>query len=354
MDRNIKYKQVCRVGLYGDDDINTTTNSQYSLFPSSIPAITVVSGGSNYVAANTQVVLTSNMNNSSGFSATANISGGAVNTITINNGGSAFVSAPNITILSGVTNTSGLVGGSGYTNGTFNLIITGGGGSGASGTFTVTAGAVASVNIVNAGSLYSTAPTISFANSSGGSGGSVTAVIGSGATAIVSGIYTNGKRMRFGLNNSLNDLKLSVNARCIVEMCNVPSFQNMAGKYVVIRLVTATQDKTCDTKKFLNGNPILLSMATQATIGSTNVLYNCSEFFYNVNVPTNLFSNGYLDLEFEVPSAVANIDFITNKPLNTFFLNLIIVDEDPILTKDLTLAPPIDYKNYNVNMPIHF
>ena len=51
-------------------------------------------------------------------------------------------------------------------------------------------------------------------------------------------------------------------------------------------------------------------------------------------------------------SASANIDFITGKPLSTFFLNLIIVDNDPELTKDLTLAPPIDYKKFNIYMPI--
>ncbi len=43
-------------------------------------------------------------------------------------------------------------------------------------------------------------------------------------------------------------------------------------------------------------------------------------------------------MELECPSATANIDFITNKLLNTFFINLIIVDDDPIVTKDLTLA----------------
>jgi hypothetical protein len=57
-------------------------------------------------------------------------------------------------------------------------------------------------------------------------------------------------------------------------------------------------------------------------------------------------------MEFECPAAVGNVDFLTGKPLTTFFLNLIIVGEDPELTKDLTLAPPIDYKHYNVNMPI--
>ena len=79
-----------------------------------------------------------------------------------------------------------------------------------------------------------------------------------------------------------------------------------------------------------------------------DIIYNASEFFYNINVPTNIFSRGYIDIELECPSATANIDFITNKPLSTFFINLIIVDEDPILTKDLTLAPPIDYNNYNI------
>ena len=168
----------------------------------------------------------------------------------------------------------------------------------------------------------------------------------------VGGNYTNSKRMRFPLNNALNDLKLSQNARCVVETCNIPSITNLAGKYVLLRIVTSTQDKTCDTKKFLNGNPILVSMATQSTVNATNVLYNASEFFYNINVPTNIFSQGYIDMELECPSATANIDFITNKPLSTFFINLIVVDEDPILTKDLTLAPPIDYNNYNINMPI--
>ena len=424
MDRNIKYKQVCRCGLFGDDDVFTSTNSQYNVFPSSIPGITVVAGGSNYTATATQIFLSNN--NNSGFMATANISGGAINTITINNGGSGYVSTPNviissgissttslvggtgyvlantqitltgggggsggvivptissgvitaltistpgsfyittptITISSGITGTTSIVGGSGYTNGVFTLGINGGSGSGCTGTFTISGGALTSISITSPGTGYTSAPTLSFSVAGGtgasatatlGTGASATAVVGLGAVASVNGIYTNGKRMRFALNNALNDLKLSQNARCVVETCNIPSFANMAGKYALIRLVVSTQDKTCDTKKFLNGNPILLSMATQTTIGSTNVLYNASEFFYNVNVPTNLFSNGYLDLEIEIPSAVANIDFLTNKPLSTFFLNLIIVDEDPILTKDLTLAPPIDYKNYNVNMPI--
>ena len=347
MNRNIKYKQVCRIGLFGDDDANTTTNSQYNVFPSSIPAITVVSGGSNYTAAATTILLLND--NNSGFLATPTISSGVITSITINNGGSNYMSTPNVVIASGISSTTNLVGGTGYTNGTYQLGISGDG-SGGVGTYTVTANVVASITITTPG-RYNSAPTLSFPFG-GGTGASATAVIGTNAVANVTGVFTNAKRMRFTLNNGLNDLRLSQNARCVVETCNIPSFQNMAGRYALVRLVVSSQDKTYDTKKNLNGNPILLSMATQATLGSTNVLYNASEFFYNVNVPPNIFSQGYIDIELEIPSATANIDFITNKPLSTFFLNLIVVDEDLELTQDLTLAPPIDYKTYNVNMPI--
>ncbi len=49
---------------------------------------------------------------------------------------------------------------------------------------------------------------------------------------------------------------------------------------------------------------------------------------------------------------IQNIDFITNEPLQIFYISLIIVDEAPELTKDLTLAPPIDCNNCNINMSV--
>ena len=88
MNRNIKYKQVCSIGLFGDDDANTTTNSQYNVFPSSIPAITVINGGSNYTAAATTIFLLND--NNTGFLATPTISGGVITSITINNAGSKY------------------------------------------------------------------------------------------------------------------------------------------------------------------------------------------------------------------------------------------------------------------------
>ena len=95
-------------------------------------------------------------------------------------------------------------------------------------------------------------------------------------------------------------------------------------------------------------------MALSGTVGSNNTLFNASEFFYNINVPANLLSLGYIDLELEVPSQnTTSIDFLTGSPLGfVFFLNLFIIDEDPELTTDTTLAPPIHYKNSHNNIPI--
>ena len=88
MNRNVKYKQVCRIQLFGDDDINTSTNSQYICPPTNIPGITVSSGGSNYVAANTQVNIIGGGGNYATASAT--VSGGAITAITLTNSGFGY------------------------------------------------------------------------------------------------------------------------------------------------------------------------------------------------------------------------------------------------------------------------
>ncbi len=74
------------------------------------------------------------------------------------------------------------MGGSGYTNGTFPLIVSGRGGSGCTGTFNVSSGGVANITILNAGTGYTSAPTLSFTNA-GGTGASATATLGTGASA---------------------------------------------------------------------------------------------------------------------------------------------------------------------------
>jgi hypothetical protein len=163
----------------------------------------------------------------------------------------------------------------------------------------------------------------------------------------------NSIRMRFDLKGVLSDMVLSQNARAIVEMACIPSITNMSGRTVVVRLVTSTQDKCCDTKKFLNGNPILFCIGASSTVNALNILYNATEFFYNINIPPNFLTLGYVDIELECPSQTTTaIDYITSNPLNNLYINLVIVDEDPEITTDTILAPPIDMKHYNVNMPI--
>jgi len=81
----------------------------------------------------------------------------------------------------GVSHITLVAGGAGFPAGTFSLTIAGGGGSGASGTYTVTGGAVTSVNLSAQGTGYTSTPTISFPVPS--SSGQITATVGSGTIA---------------------------------------------------------------------------------------------------------------------------------------------------------------------------
>ncbi len=74
--------------------------------------------------------------------------------------------------------------------------------------------------------------------------------------------------------------------------------------------------------------------------------------FNSFHASSNFLEKGYIEIELECITAGANINYITSGQLLFFFISLIIIDEDPELTSDLTLAPPVDYNNYNINMPI--
>ena len=152
--------------------------------------------------------------------------------------------------------------------------------------------------------------------------------------------YINGKTIRFNLNGAFNDVFLSQNVRCIMEACYMPSITGIAN-YIIVRLGASTNDKALDTKSFNKGFPVIAVFK-----GTDQTILNCSEFFYNLNVPSNFLQNGYIDIQIESPVVTSNIDFFTGSPLNKFFISLIIIDEDDEVTHDETLSNKVDYKNY--------
>jgi hypothetical protein len=162
---------------------------------------------------------------------------------------------------------------------------------------------------------------------------------------------SNSKLMRFTLNNSLNDVKLSQNAKCILEAISIPPLPNLVNSLTYVRLVASSETKTYDTSKGLNGNPIIYSTVVNSASVATNNMYNYNEMFNSFHVSSNFLEKGYIDIELEAISATSSINY-TPALMKFFSLSLIIIDEDPERTSDLTLAPPVDYNNYNVNMPI--
>ena len=161
----------------------------------------------------------------------------------------------------------------------------------------------------------------------------------------------NGIRMRFDLRGNLGNVILSKNARIVVESVYIPALTNATTRIAVLRLLTSTEDKTFDSKKGINGNPILLCLGLSGSANALTNFNNGHDMFYSLNIPSNFLSKGFIEMELEIPSQTSlSIAFVNN--LITFCLTLIIIDVDPELTLDNTLAPPIDYNNYNVNIPI--
>jgi hypothetical protein len=63
------------------------------------------------------------------------------------------------------------------------------------------------------------------------------------------GSFLNGKAIQFNLNSSLNDTKLSQNARCILymEACYVPSIPGITNN-ILVRSGASTNEKATDSK----------------------------------------------------------------------------------------------------------
>ncbi len=129
--------------LFGDEDINTTTNSQYIMYPSSINSVTVSAGGTNYSAGATQITISGG--GGSCALALPTVSGDAVTAITMGIGGSNYNCQPNVLITLGVVNTSSMIGGSCYVLEKTQTTVSDAGGSGLVITRTITSNAISAL-----------------------------------------------------------------------------------------------------------------------------------------------------------------------------------------------------------------
>jgi hypothetical protein len=162
----------------------------------------------------------------------------------------------------------------------------------------------------------------------------------------IDGTLNNCKRMRFNFNGCLNNVKLSKNARLILESLFIPTITNLSN-YINIRVVTSTEDTNLDTNKFNTGNPILI------TTRANTMVYNNSELFCNINVPSTFLSQGYIEIELESPVVTAAVDFTTSSSLKPFYMTFVIIDQDEEDSQDPNIAQTVEYKNYGrLGMPI--
>lgn len=162
---------------------------------SSVQTINITDGGSGYSSAPTVTITkASGDTTGSGATATANLSGGVVTSITITNAGTDYTLDPDISFSGGFPTTAATAtsdrydftdsndiirsvevtsGGTGYTS-NFDVTFSGGGGADAKGEAIVSGGAITKIVIRDPGSGYSSLPTVDL-SAGDGSGGAATA-----------------------------------------------------------------------------------------------------------------------------------------------------------------------------------
>jgi hypothetical protein len=83
------------------------------------------------------------------------------------------------------------------------------------------------------------------------------------------------------------------------------------------------------------------------------MVYNNSELFCNINVPSTFLSQGYIEIELESPVVTAAVDFTTSSSLKPFYMTFVIIDQDEEESQDPNIAQTVEYKNYGrLGMPI--
>ena len=151
--------------------------------------------------------------------------------------------------------------------------------------------------------------------------------------------FTNTKRMRFDLNTVFNNVRLSSNARLVLESCNLPAISGVsATNYVILRLITSSQDIIYDSHRHIMGNPIICTLKS-----SNQSITNTDANLYSMQVPINFLSNNFIEIEIEVPTASTSINFLTGS-LSTFYITFVIIDTIEEETEDNTLRPVVSKK----------
>jgi hypothetical protein len=133
---------------------------------------------------------------------------------------------------------------------------------------------------------------------------------------------------------AVEKLQLCSNAPTTVRCCTHPPAQ------LCLRAAADQRCRLCqDTKTFIRGNPVIAVCK-----GTDTTILNCSEFFHNLNVPSNILQYGYIYVQIAFPVVAANIDFFTGSPLNHFFIYFIVIDEDEERTQDGILSNNVEFK----------
>jgi hypothetical protein len=171
---------------------------------------TIADGGNNYglILRNTTSAASVALGGANTFGGGLTITGTTGNALTVTTNNASAVGSGQTTLTNSTGSvlklgsaltvdslTSGIAapsitGGTGYTNGTQDLVFTGGGGSGAVGTATISGGVITSVSITNYGRDYTGAPTITLTTPGAGTGGAITSAFGSSSVNLQANTLT--------------------------------------------------------------------------------------------------------------------------------------------------------------------
>lgn len=165
----------------------------------------------------------------------------------------AYPSSAATKIPTGLTGYNSLIGGSGGTDGTFPVTMTGGEGTGASATFTVTGGSITAITITSPGYGYTSAPAFGFAASSGLNGFSVIPVI---SPLVPTGKFywagsADGKALNLYTNNNGNPVLVS-------PALSIPTTVGLAGSVLPTYRQRFRGEKA--RADWVSGNNILINL----------------------------------------------------------------------------------------------